>query len=291
MGNSIMKLQPTSLNEAMAFAKILSTSALVPKSYQGKPADILVAMQMGDELGLPPMTALRGIAVINGRASLYGDIVIALIKNHPDFVDMIETESADKTDYTCEIHRKGCSPVTSTFSIDDAKRAKLWGKEGPWTQYPQRMLKWRARSWACRDAFPDALGGLTTVEENLDIAEDKPRWNPPRVTEIEEVIPSNVEIINQDTGEVIFPEKEKLNEVLWAFNEGGFTLTTKEKERLESLKTPQEFQNAIAYFEARLRGDAPKGGVAALKKKLGSPKDQAVEATEVMDGQIGIPGT
>jgi hypothetical protein len=61
------------------------------------------------------------------------------------------------------------------FSVADAKRAGLWGKSGPWTQYPRRMLQLRARGFALRDAFPDVLKGLVTAEE----AQDYPQASPP----------------------------------------------------------------------------------------------------------------
>ena len=56
----------------------------------------------------------------------------------------------------------------------DAKRAGLWGKSGPWTQYPDRMLLFRARGFALRDAFGDYLRGLRTVEEQGDIIDVTP---------------------------------------------------------------------------------------------------------------------
>jgi hypothetical protein len=55
--------------------------------------------------------------------------------------------------------------------VADAKRAGVWGKAGPWTQYPKRMLGIRARSFALRDVFPDVLGGLDIREEVEDSAE------------------------------------------------------------------------------------------------------------------------
>jgi hypothetical protein len=50
----------------------------------------------------------------------------------------------------------------------DAKRAGLAGKSGPWSQYPERMLALRARGFALRNAFADALRGLITAEEAQD---------------------------------------------------------------------------------------------------------------------------
>jgi hypothetical protein len=76
----------------------------------------------------------------------------------------------------CIARRKGRQPVTIKFSVNDAKRAGLWNKQGPWTQYPKRMLQMRARGFALRDAFPDVLKGLISAEEAADYPDDaKPR--------------------------------------------------------------------------------------------------------------------
>jgi hypothetical protein len=72
--------------------------------------------------------------------------------------------------------RKGRKPVTAKFSVEDAKRAGLWGKQGPWQAYPKRMMQMRARGFALRDAFPDVLKGLITAEEAQDYPDEaKPR--------------------------------------------------------------------------------------------------------------------
>jgi hypothetical protein len=68
----------------------------------------------------------------------------------------------------------------ATFSVDDAKRAKLWGKQGPWSQYPKRMLAMRARGFAIRDAFPDAMKGMITAEEAQDYPTKAPRDVTPK---------------------------------------------------------------------------------------------------------------
>ena len=60
------------------------------------------------------------------------------------------------------------SAVTRTFSAEDAKRAGLAGKSGPWTQYPDRMMQLRARAFALRDTFADKLRGINVREEVQD---------------------------------------------------------------------------------------------------------------------------
>ena len=175
--NSLPTLNPTNMTEAMEFSKFLSISSNIPDQFKGKPNDILVAIQWGYEIGLAPMQSLQNIAVINGRPSLWGDAMIAVCKAHPDWGGMKEEYIEEEAKAVCTIRRKirggEIEETTSSFSYEDAKRAGLTSKRGPWQQYPSRMLQLRARGFALRDAFPDAIKGLITVEEAQDYPTQK----------------------------------------------------------------------------------------------------------------------
>lgn len=168
-------LAPTSLGEAMKLAEVMAGSDMVPRDYKGKAGNVLIAVQMGAELGLQPMQAIQNIAVINGRPALWGDAALAVVSAHPECDDVVEKldGTGEAMSATCTISRRDREPVSRTFSVADAKRANLWGKEGPWKTYPQRMLQMRARSWAMRDAFADALRGIGVVEEVRDIPQPR----------------------------------------------------------------------------------------------------------------------
>ena len=168
---------PANITEAIKFSEMLSKSQMVPKQYQGKPEDILVAVQWGYEVGLAPMQALQNIAVINGKPSVYGDAAMALVLASPvceGIEETIEGEGTENPVAVCTARRRGRAPVVAKFSVSDAKRAGLWGKQGPWTAYPKRMLAMRARGFALRDAFADVLKGLITAEEAQDYPSDRP---------------------------------------------------------------------------------------------------------------------
>jgi hypothetical protein len=164
--------RPTNMDQAMKLAELVARSDLAPKDYKGKPGNVFVAMQMGHELGLSPMQSIQNIAVINGRPSVWGDALLALCQGHASFEDIQETD--DGTTATCVIKRRGRSPVSRSFSMDDAKRAGLLGKQGPWSQYPARMRQMRARGFALRDAYADALRGVSSAEEQEDIIHAEP---------------------------------------------------------------------------------------------------------------------
>lgn len=149
----------------------LARSNVIPKNYIGKPTDLFVAMAMGYQLGMPVEQAIQDIAVINGRPCIYGDGLLAVCMNHPQFEDIIEEEMMDGNKivgYACTIKRKGRTPTTRRFTLDMAKKAGLLGKSGPWSLYEARMLQMRSRGFALRDSFPDALRGIKMREEVED---------------------------------------------------------------------------------------------------------------------------
>lgn len=163
---------PKSTAEAMELAKTLASSQLIPKAFQQRPGDVFVAMMWSHSLGIPIVQGLQGIAVINGKPSLYGDALLAVCMGSGQMADIEETVTgnADNLTATCKVTRRGKpTPVVSTFSMADARAAGLLGKPGPWKQYTSRMLKMRARAFALRDAFPDVLSGIASAEEMQDV--------------------------------------------------------------------------------------------------------------------------
>jgi hypothetical protein len=160
-----------SFDDAFRFATMVAKSEFAPKDFRGKPESCLLAIQHGSEIGLSPMQSLQNIACINGRPAIWGDAALALCLASPVCDGIHETIEGEGDNMTavCQTSRKGKDAnVVGRFSVADAKRAGLWGKSGPWTQYPKRMLQLRARGFALRDAFPDVLRGLVTAEEAQD---------------------------------------------------------------------------------------------------------------------------
>ena len=151
---------------------------------------LFIGIYQGCEIGLRPMQAIQSIAVINGMPSIYGDAMLGLVRasgllaefKEEEIVGTYEADGENRGDrvkienfvigYRCISRRKGYSDkVVTTFTIDDAKRAGLWGKEGPWKTSHQRMLQFRARSWNLRDGYGDVLKGLYSAEEAQDVVD------------------------------------------------------------------------------------------------------------------------
>ncbi len=163
-------------HDAWRFANVVWNSGLAPKGFKNVAA-VMIAVMMGAELGMTPMASIQNIAVINNRPSLWGDIMLALCRQSGKFDEevFLETYDPDLDGGTCfcQVRRKpDGKTIIQNFSMEDAKVAKLLDKDTPWKTYPRRMLMFRARSWALRDAFGDVLLGLRSAEEERDIPSD-----------------------------------------------------------------------------------------------------------------------
>jgi hypothetical protein len=162
-GGKLMPIVAQSMSEAYRMGEAVCAAGLAPAGMES-PEACMIAIMMGAEVGLTPMASVQRIAVINKRPTIWGDAAIGLVRASgllEDFEETIGEESA-----SCTVHRRGeRRPVTRTFTKNDAIVAGLWGKAGPWKNYPKRMLQMRARAFALRDVFPDVLGGLYIAEE------------------------------------------------------------------------------------------------------------------------------
>lgn len=187
---------PRTIEEIWRFAEAVLLSGIAPDSYtkyKGNPlpreqqvARVVMGIQKGSEVGLPPLTALSTIGIINNIPCIYGDGISALIQNkgHLEWMKIEEIgptpEAATETgrfsdDFGIRVTMKRKAqeePYVGEFTVGDAKRARLWmdPHRQPWMQHPKRMLKWRAFHRPASDGFADDLMGLAIRE----LVEDMP---------------------------------------------------------------------------------------------------------------------
>ena len=166
-GGQVAALIPQSLDEAFRVANAISASGLAPRGVD-KPEQVLVAIMAGAELGFAPFQAMQSFAVINGKPNIWGDALPALLWSRGFEIDEWFDDEDAPTKAYCKITRPGGKEIERTFSVDDAKKAGLAGKQGPWQQYQKRMLQMRARAFAARDGASDVLRGMQVAEEVQD---------------------------------------------------------------------------------------------------------------------------
>lgn len=279
-------LIPRTIEEAERIAERIADSNFCPKDHRGKPGDVLVAIMMGAEVGLSPMQAIQNISVINGKPNLWGDAMLALCQSHPlwggnkeatyqeclgylscdyEGLDKFEQKifvfvkanesmpngNPDKINlhqdgYISVVLRKGDPLQLDFFGKSDAVVAGLWNKQGPWTQYPKRMLQMRSRGFSLRNKFADALKGLITREE----AEDMPVVvKNVTSTEVRNALPSS------DVRKLQAPKKthtEMVNEKIRQVNDklAQQNQFTDKKWALDEIEKSQSLDDLDALVEA-----------------------------------------
>jgi hypothetical protein len=234
-------LAPRSLDEAFRLADMLAQSDMVPKDFQRKPGNVMIAMQWGMEVGLKPLQALQNIAVINGRPSMWGDAVLALVRSSPLCEYVREHEEPVGT-AVCRVKRRGDEEQVRTFSIEDAKTAGLHGKSGPWTSSPKRMRQMRARSFALRDVFADVLKGMDIAEAVMDHTDIPQEVSRP--TAAAEVVNTEPQVYPEDKFAQALPiwrgliaDKKKTADQIIATVQTKHTLSA---EQVEAIRKPIE---------------------------------------------------
>ena len=159
------------MNDLVALQSISKELAQSRLHAHRNPADVLFVILVGEFLGLNAATALMNIYNVNGMPTMKADLKLALAKRHPEYAGC----EIDANTERCIVKMKRRNEngteesITSTFTIDDAKRAGLFPKKDNWRNYPQRMLKARAISYAVNDLFPDIVFGMLSSEEAQDI--------------------------------------------------------------------------------------------------------------------------
>jgi hypothetical protein len=174
-----LTIVPRSIDEVRTLASMLSKSALLPNDLRGKEADIAFSIMAGQELGMPPMAAIRGVHVVKGKPVLSADAMVGVVlgRGIAKFFRCVE-ESPESVTY--ETHRHGDpEPQRMTWTMEDAKRAQLTGGDN-WKKYPRAMLKARCKAALARDVYPDVLAGCYTEDEAREFSDDRPRSEPAR---------------------------------------------------------------------------------------------------------------
>lgn len=160
--------EPQSMDQAMTLASTLAKSGIIPDTLKGKPADILVVLMTGRELGVGPMQAMRGISVIKGKPVLSADFMVALCLRHRDICEFFRLVESTPAVAHYQTKRLGSEPVDLKWSMQDAERAGLAGGQN-WRNHPAAMLRARCSAALARAVYPDLVGGLYEESEGEEM--------------------------------------------------------------------------------------------------------------------------
>jgi hypothetical protein len=167
--NEIVKAEGNTLATKMQYAQAMAGSSLLPRDYQGKPANLLFALEYADALGIAPIHAITSIHVINGKPSASADLIAASVRRAGHKLRV----TGDDT-YAEAVLIRSDDPdfeYVARWDMAKAKQANL--NTATWKAYPAAMLRSRAITEVARMGASDALYGVLHTPEELGAEVDK----------------------------------------------------------------------------------------------------------------------
>lgn len=195
-GAEMAILNPTEMQAAVDYAERLAYSGLIPDVYQGKPANVLWAMEYGRTLNLTTIATITGVNVIKGKPTASAALISALVRRAGHKM-RVGYDAATMTGWA-EIVR--CDDpdfiFRSEWDLNRAAEAELCtikngkpfavdtkGNTLPWKKFYPSMVKARAITEVARDGAEEVLFGLHYTPEELGAAVDAEGMPVARVPE------------------------------------------------------------------------------------------------------------
>lgn len=161
------------LTAQMSYARAVQTAAMLPEAYRGKPADILLAVGLGQSMGLSPAESLYRISVIKGKPTASAELIAAQVRKAGHKLRVITKDGAVKATIV-----RADDPDFEHTVVRDMAWAQRMGldKNDNYRKQPETMLQWRAISAVARLACPEALYGVQyTPDEMSDFPDAAPQ--------------------------------------------------------------------------------------------------------------------
>ena len=155
-----MQIQKHNPTDVMALGKAFAESGMFPDIKSA--AQAIVKIQAGAEIGIKPFQSMAGIHIISGKPTIGAGLMAAMVKSSGKY----DYKVIEQTDKICVIQFFE-GPVTigtSTFSIDDAKKAQTKNID----KFPRNMLFARAMSNGVKWYTPDVFAGPVYVPEEME---------------------------------------------------------------------------------------------------------------------------
>lgn len=285
--SAVSVILPQSIDDIWRVARMAFVGGMAPESLtKGKDPDAAVsacaiAIMAGAELGLTPLMALRSYAVVNGRPSLWGDGIKAVVRQSGR-CEYIRA-GGDLTKGWCEAKRSDTAEVMRReFTWEQAKKAGLSGKIGPWQQHPDMMMERRATARCLNDLFADVLGGIVTADEAQD---SDPIINEPRV--VSPPSPPSVPVIEADAP-IIDEQPEAVTgeqdfDAARFFEDLEIAMTAaKDADAVEAAWSELDVEATLTSDETNL--EIANKIKARAMKRVSTPQPPSPEQTEIFPG-------
>lgn len=161
------------ISEQKDLANLYAESTLLPEAYRKKPADIFVAVTLGQSVGLSPIQSLAEINVIKGKPTMSATLIAAQVRRAGHKLRIEVEETPGKECAICTIIRRD-DPEHPFVSKRDRAWAQRMGllNNSNYIKQPATMLKKRAITDCARDACSEALCGIDYTPDEMSDFDD-----------------------------------------------------------------------------------------------------------------------
>ena len=170
------------MNNTFRMAKMLAASALVPETYRHSPENCVVAIDIGNRLGLSPLMVAQSLYVVKGRPSWSGSFCAAAINGSGRFtpLEYVFVGEEGKDSWGCyatavrlSTGRRCYSDVITIGMARKegwySKKDKYGNETSKWQSMPRQMMMYRSAAFFARAHCSDILLGYRTMEEIQDM--------------------------------------------------------------------------------------------------------------------------
>ncbi len=162
-------------NQLLRAAQMVSQTSIIPQTYQGKPQDCFVAIEMANRMGVSPMVVMQNMYVVKGKPSWSGQACTTLINACGKFKEVKHIYTGEKgTDtrgcYVKAIRIEDGEEVCGVEVTMQMAKSEGWTSNSKWKNMPELMLAYRASAFFARVYCPEALMGAQTTEEIIDVS-------------------------------------------------------------------------------------------------------------------------
>lgn len=163
----------TSFEHAQRVAKMLSSSNLIPKEYQGNIQNTMIALEMANRIGASPLMVMQNLYIVHGKPSWSSSFIIAAINNTKRFTPLRFDVKGEGDTLSCQAyatdHLTKDKLKGPRVTMEMAKKEGWLSRSGSkWQTMPELMIMYRSAAFFGRLYSPDILMGMHTVEENTD---------------------------------------------------------------------------------------------------------------------------
>lgn len=165
---AIVAAQPKAMSMAdeLSFAQTVADGSLLPQAYRGNPANVLIAVNLGQAMGLGPAESLYRINVIQGKPTASAELIAAQVRKAGHKLRITKDEAHQSVTATIVRCDDPDYPISETRDAAWAKSMGLASKDN-YKRQPMTMLTWRAITAAAREACPEALYGVAYTPDEM----------------------------------------------------------------------------------------------------------------------------